>query len=429
MNQSNMQVDLSNKVVLCYDYGNYIEIAMRLARDFGKVYYFCDWQSAYPKYDPYVVGDGINEILPNFHHIHSIWEVYDEVDLWYFPDLYQSDFQQWLKNQGRLVFGACYGEGLELQREKLKVLLSELGLSVNEYQPIEGLNNLREHLMQTENVWIKTNIFRGSMESFFHKRYELSKPRLDRFEHTLGVYKDRQHFLVEQNIEDSKDFAAELISIDGNYTDLILAGMEKKNEAYLGVIIDYHKLPKQLKEINTKLSPILKEYGYRGAFTPECRLTKDKKAYLLDPCCRAAQPPTSLTLELYDNFSEIVWLTANGVKPIIRTKYKYGGQLIIKSEYSQKEPQAIYFPEHIRDYVKIKNLCIQDGVWYYIPQEHDMSEIGGVVGMADTIDGAIYECIENAKLIEGDGVYIETDSLEKAKKEIQELKEYGINFF
>ena len=84
--------DLSDKKILFIDFGNYIKVAMRLAREdgFGTVYYYCNWQSAYPKYDPYVVGYGIDTILPNFKQVHSIWDVYNEVDGFCFPDFRQS---------------------------------------------------------------------------------------------------------------------------------------------------------------------------------------------------------------------------------------------------------------------------------------------------------------------------------------------------
>lgn len=420
---------LKDKTVLISDRGNYAEVAMRLARDFGRVYYYCDWKSAYPKYDPYVIGDGIDTIYPNFHHTHSIWDVYNEIDLFYFPDLYDGDFQEWLRNQGKLVFGAGKGEHMELHRYDMKMLLDDLGLPVSPGIQIVGLDNLREFLQNNRNMWVKTDMLRGSMESFFHIRYELSKPRLDRFEHTLGIYKDRQIFLVEEPVEDSIDFAADMIVADGLYPAKTLAGVEQKNKSYIGVMADYYQLPKSIRRINDKLSETLRRYQYRCAFSPECRVTKSGKAYLTDPCCRHGHPPTSLQLEMIDNFSEMAWMTATGEKPEIFSTHKYGAMLVIKSEYAQKEPQAVYFPESIRDFVKIKNLCIQDGINYFIPDDHDMNEIGSVIGMGSSVNDAISMCAANAKLIEGDGIDIDIDSLQDAKKEIKTLPDYGINIF
>lgn len=413
------------------DFGNYLPAAMRLAREdgFGKVKYFCNWQSAYPKYDPYVVGYGINTVLPNFEQVHSIYEMMSDVDIWVFPDLYYGDMQEWLRDNGHLVFGAGRGENMELHRDKMKSHLKELGLAVNDNETIEGLDALREHLKENKDLWVKTNMFRGSMESFHHDEYKLTKPRLDRFEHTLGIYKSRQIFTVEKPIEDSVDFAIDMITADGKYPLKSLMGVEQKNCSYVGVFTDISKAPKGILDINDKLSKTLRQYQYRMALSLESRITKDGTAYLLDPCCRLPEPPSSLYIEMYDNFPELVWQVANGDTPEIKSKYKYGVELVIKSEFSTKEPQAIYFPDEIRDFVKIKNLCIQDGIYWYVPQEHEMAEIGAVIGMANTLKEAKKQCVDRAKMIKGDGIFIEIESLDRADKDIDQLVKFGIKIF
>jgi hypothetical protein len=795
------------------DFGNYIATAMRLAREdgFGKVKYFCNWQSAYPKYDPYVVGYGVNSILPNFEQVHSIYEMMPDVDVWFFPDLYYGDMQEWLRDNGHCVFGVGRGENMELHRDKMKVHLKELGLSVNEWESIEGLDNLRNHLQEHNDLWVKTNMFRGSMESFHHDEYKLTKPRLDRFEHTLGVFKSRQIFIVEKPVNDSIDFAIDLITADGKYPKKSLMGVEQKNcyddqtevltdggwklfkdldkseliftldisdtrhirseyqkptdhicsfyygdlisiekesvslmvtpnhnvlvadgiqnenaeivnwpkrvkgdeyiqtsfkrgkrvlrlqqikdvvdrnkrfsllqpkhtyltnkkrnayisigkhsmgkvmfarfmgiflsegyvrkrknkndngtcyhvnisqykyklevkeilnsmpfkwteiragfdcydsdlgeyllkfgkayekyvpdwikesapmvinafldayclgdgtlsykkknirkdspvyndnytfrsiasrqfhtssfkmandlqelivkvgnvavsnvaksyynetdncdylmyvvsekminrknlifpkdinytpyngnvycvtvpnsiimirrngksmwcgnSSYVGVFTDINKAPKALLDIHDKLSNTLSQYQYRMALSLESRITKDGTAYLLDPCCRLPEPPSSLYIEMYDNFPELVWKVANGNEPDIKSQYKYGVELVIKSEFSTKEPQAIYFPDEIKNFVKIKNLCIQDGVYFFIPQEHEMSEIGAVVAFGNSLKEAKKLCIERAKMIKGDGIFIEYESLDRADKDIEQLVKFGIKIF
>lgn len=423
---------LKNKTLGYVEFGNNIDIAMRLAREsdgFGKVKYLCNWQSAYPKYDPYVVGYGINSILPNFEQVHSIFDMMADVDIWVFPDLYMGDVQEWLRDQGHLVFGAGRAENLELHRDRTKLHLQELGLPVNDWQSITGLDALREHLKDNKDLWVKTNMFRGAMESFHHDEYKLTKPRLDRFEHTLGIYKDRQIFTVESPVNDSIDFAIDMITADGKYPLKSLMGVEVKNQAYVGVFTDVSKAPKGVIDIHDKLSKTLRQYQCRGFMSLESRITKDGTAYLLDPCMRAPQPPSSLYIEMYENFPQLVWDTANGDTPNIQSKYKYGVQLIIKSEFSTKEPQAIYFPDEIKEFVKIKNLCFQDGIYWYVPQEHEMSECAAVIAMGNTLKEAIDLVKKRAKLIKGDGIYIEIESLDKALKDIENLSKFGVRIF
>jgi hypothetical protein len=180
-----MNPQLKDKTLGFVDFGNYLEVAMRLAREkdgFGKVLYYCNWQCAYPKYDGHSVGDGIDSILPNFKHVTSIYDIMPEVDIWVFPDLYMGDIQEWLIEQGHLVFGAVRGENMELYRDKMKVHLKEVGLKVNDWTPHDGLDNLRAHLKDHPNLWVKTNKFRGSMESFLHEDYDMSTQK------STGIY-------------------------------------------------------------------------------------------------------------------------------------------------------------------------------------------------------------------------------------------------
>lgn len=427
-----MNPQLKDKTVAFVDYGNYIEVAMRLAREsdgFGKVLYFCDWRCAYPKYDGHAVGDGVDSILPNFKHVTSIYDIMPEVDVWVFPDVYMGDVQEWLIEQGHLVFGAVRGENMELYRDKMKMHLKELGLQVADWSPLTGLDDLRSHLKENKDLWVKTNKFRGSMESFYHEDYDLSVARLDRFEHTLGLFKNRQTFTVEAPIKDSVDFAVDLITSDGKFPLKSLMGVEQKDKSYVGVFADLSKAPKGIIEIHQKLAKTLRTYHYRMALSLESRITKDGTAYLLDPCCRFPQPPTSLYIEMYDNFPQLVWDVANGETPNIQSKYKYGAQLILKSEFAKTDFVRVKFPEKIQNFVKIKNLCIEDGMWNFIPQEHDMSEIGAVIGMGNTLKDAKQMCIKNAEMVTGDGVFWDKTTLDAADRDIEQLVKFGIKVF
>lgn len=423
---------LKDKTVCVVDYGNYIEVAMRLAREdgFGKVYYYCNWQCAYPKYDGHAVGDGVNIILPNFQHVTSIYDVMPEVDLWVFPDLYYGDLQEWLLSQGHLVFGAVRGEDMELYRDRMRNHMTELGLQVAPWAQLDGLDNLRAHLKENKNLWVKTNKFRGSMESFFHEDYDLTESRLDRFEHTLGLFKNRQVFTTEDPIKDSLDFAIDLLTADGKFPVKALMGVEQKNASYVGVFTELAKAPKGIIEIHQKLEKTLRHYHYRMALSLESRITKDGTSYLLDPCCRFPQPPTSLYIEMYENFPEVVWMVANGDTPELSSKYKYGVQIVLKSEFAKKEFIRVKVPEEIRNYVKIKNLSIDvNGMWNYIPQEHDMEEIGSVIGMGNTVEEAKKQCIKRTDMVTGDGLFWEKDTFDAADKDIEKLKKFGIKIF
>ena len=55
-------MDYSNKTVCVLDQGLFVELAVTLAKVFGKVYYWFPWQSAFPKSNSLLVGKGIPNV-------------------------------------------------------------------------------------------------------------------------------------------------------------------------------------------------------------------------------------------------------------------------------------------------------------------------------------------------------------------------------
>lgn len=418
--------ELNDRTVLVIDYGNFFPVAERLARDFGRVLYYTPWETAFPKYHSYVIGTGV----PGVERVYSLWKYFDQVDLFYFTDLYYGEFQEWLRGMGKTVYGPGRGEEMEIYRDRMKSLQRSVGLPLNSYEVVRGLDGLREMLQDSDDKYIKTNLMRGHFESFHHIEYDLTKPVLDEWEHVLGIYKNEEIFIVEDPIEAIAEIGYDGWSIAGNFPAKALFGVEIKDCAYCGVVLPYDKFPKMLLDINQKLSPIFREYDYRGPYTNEVRIGVDRAGYLIDQTCRHPEPPTCLQLEIYDNYSEIVWDIAHGLVPQIKNKYKYGAQIVIKSDWARTEPQAIYFPPQYKNFVKIKNLAINEGVSYFIPQPGiEMEEIGAVIGLGNTLEAAIEQAKTIAKEVKGYCVECNIDGLSKAEAEIDKLKKAGIRVF
>jgi hypothetical protein len=74
--------------------------------------------------------------------------------------------------------------------------------------------------------------------------------------------------------------------IDGKFPKGAMTGVEVKDEAYLMKVTSYANCPSR-SERQREAQAALKRYGYRGFISTEVRCTKDGKAYLIDPCCRA----------------------------------------------------------------------------------------------------------------------------------------------
>lgn len=59
MAQTGNKYNLKNKTVIVYDRGNYVEVAIRLAKEFGRVLYYMPSSSPFATFDSYVIGTGI----------------------------------------------------------------------------------------------------------------------------------------------------------------------------------------------------------------------------------------------------------------------------------------------------------------------------------------------------------------------------------
>lgn len=405
-----------NKTIIFFDYGNYTYLAERLAEDFGTVYYYTPYQTSFPKYQNQIVGTGLKNVI----RVYSFWEMLPEADIIVFPDLFQGDLQNYLRDEGYNVFGSFGAEELEILRIEAKDRLKEAGLPVGEYEVVHGLDELREKLKQKSDVYVKMNGYlRGQMETWHHENYDLSKPVLDEMEHSFGVAKNAEPFIIEKPIDCLGEVGWDGWIVDDKFPESIMCGYESKDSCYLGVKINYNDLPEPIKICNEKLKSVFEEYGYAGFYSNEIRIEKETGTpYLTDFTCRTPEPPGSIYTCIYTNISDIIWGVAHGKMVQPEYKGKFGVQLIIKSDWAQDEPQAIYFPEEIRPFVKIKNHAIVDGVDYYVPQNTGMKEIGALVFSSEILDDAVLEIKYMAKKIKGYGISLDADILDKAKEKI-----------
>lgn len=417
--------NLKDKVVCVFDYGNYIGIAQRLAKDFEKVYYYNPFViNGFPEHNPVDIGRGIKEIIKIYD-----WEDYfEEIDLFVFPDLYFGGLQELLRRQGKLVFGSGKAQVMETDRGQMKRLQTELGLPINEYLEVEGVYELENVLRSAEDKYIKSSL-RGDSETFHHTNYALSKEELKSMKHKMGIFDKKEKYIIETPIESIAEIGIDTMTADGLFLEQSLTGIELKDVGYYGRIVRYDRLPKQLKLVTDKLAPVFQSYGFRGAYSNEVRVDKKLDGYLIDQTMRFPSPPTSLMMVMYENFSEVIWSIANGVIPKLKYKYEHGVQFIIKSELGLTEPVALQFPMEYKDYIDIKNLVIDDdGTYYYTPNGVPMKEIASVSGVGNNMEQAVKMAKEISETIKGFDIKINTDCIDDAKKQIGDLNKNGIRF-
>lgn len=419
--------DLSSKVCLVRDNGLFSEIAVTLSKKFKHVYYSTAWESHSPRKIDLLSGQGID----NVERVDDIWEVVhkhspDEL-LCVFPDVFHAGLQWQLSDMGYRVWGSRKGDQLELQREDAKQLFKQVGLAVGPYKVIKGVDNLRKHLKEHDRLWVKLSFTRGDMETWFHENYVLSEAKINKIQYDLGANGKAAEFILEEPIEQAVEIGYDGYSVDGEFPSAACVGLEIKGKSYLGHFVKSEAMPAQLLEINRAMAPALREFSYRNFFCVENRITEDGKAWMLDPCCRFGSPPSELLQMLYSNLAEIMWEGGGGkcIDPV--PAGKWGAELVIHSSWAEKEWQAVQFPPELRDHFKFRNFVIdEDGEYHIMPQSVQMTDVGAVVAVGDTMKEACDRVKEIAKEIQGMGLETEPHALDSAGEEIEKLKSFGV---
>lgn len=419
---------VKDKTILCVDNGLFFEFCLKLADHFKKVYYYVEWKDAYPGMAKAVLGtewrngkqldtfDG-----KNFERIENLYDYLDKVDEVFFPDVYDGDMQQFLLDKGMAVAGGMKGEELELERWDTKQHFKRIGMDVQPIQRIVGIDNLHNYLKDKENKWVKISKYRKQFETFHHKRYELSRPILDKIQSEMGPMGQIAEFIVEDNIEADVEEGIDCYTVDGKFPNYAFAGCEIKDAAFAGKFFRYGDLSEGVREVNKQVSPILRDYGYRGFFSTEVRTTKDNKHYFIDPCCRLGSPPNEVYQEIYANLGDIIWNLGQGkvIDPIPTAKY--GMEALIHADSMLNTHQAVHFPDEVRDKVKLRNVLKIDGK-YYTLNLHGLPEVGAIVAVGNSLEDCKKQIEKVAEVVEGHGLDIKIDKLDEAIEEFNKME-------
>lgn len=421
-----MTMEPKDTTVLVYDNGHNIEVAIRLSKDCKRVLYYTSWsQGGFPERNLYEIGRNI----PGIERVENFWESVDDADVVMFTDIYTADIQDYLRKQGKKVWGGVYGEELELHRDKLKELLDAIGMDVNEYKIVKGVTALEKELEKEDDVFVKLSMFRGLSESKHWLGKDLTNHWLLDVKHKLGALGEQQEFVIEKPIESKVEAGIDTYCIDGKQPTIVMAGLEIKDQLYGARMVKYDTLPNEIKGINDKLLPILADFSYRQFISTEVRITKDK-AYLIDITTRCPEPPGPLHQLMWKNYSQIIISGANGevIDPLFDEEY--GVEIIMKSDNAEKNFQPIMFPEKYRDNIKLKNFTIIDGTYYVIPIPLELQEIGSVVATGNSLDDAMNNAKSIIGGIKGDGLEFHVEKFDgELKEEIAEMGKMGLDFF
>ena len=407
-----------DKTVCVYDNGLFTSLAQTLGLQFGRVFYHSPWVQSFPLGNATILGRGIANVV----RIDSIWPVLEDIDLFVFPDIYDGPLQVYLRSIGKRVWGSGLAESLEFNRVKQKRWLKDIGLPVAPYRAIKGTIDLRRHLQRNDDQYVKISVTRGDMETFHAKTYPLIEPRLDELEHALGAKKNITEWVCEDAIDTEIEVGYDGFTIDGQYPQHSLFGIETKDAGYIGQVSSTAAMPRGIGYVNSKLSPLFRDLKYRGFWSSELRIARDGTPYLIDPCCRMASPPGELYQYLIENLADVLWNGAGGMVLEPKFRHQWGAQLILTSDWAEHGWQPIDFPNEISEHVKLHYLTVIDGKQYFVPQPIKFPHIGAVVAGGATKQEAINTVAAIAEQVQGYDVRFNIHALEEAAAGMEQLR-------
>lgn len=421
-----MITDVSKATVLVVDHGCSVELALRLAEDYAKVYYCPGTSSAYPTMAEERVGEGFKEI----EVIASPFKVLDKIDLAVFPDVNDGPLQVHFAEKLQIpVWGSRLAEQLEIDRVFMKELMAKLKLPLGEWDEVEGITALREYIRKHPDIYVKMSRYRGDWETTHYDTYDTAKNDLDKFEHRMGLFAEVAKFECENPLKDKIEFGRDNFTVSGKWPKRALIGIERKDMGYAGVVKDDDDLPEYVHRFDTAMEPVFKRLHYNGDVSTEIRVGRDKIPFMIDLCARRPNPPGYLMMEHTKNISKVILMGSQGVLIEPEFASKYGVEVIIYADAaSEGDPVTVEFPEDIRQFCKFRNLIKIKGRYQIQPGRLHYPQVGSVLGLGDTLKEAQEMAEEVADEVKG-SVKINLNALEEAQKEIEKAKEMGLNIF
>jgi hypothetical protein len=418
-----MNLKATSEVKCCIiDTGCFVHVARRLGREFAKTYYWTPWETSFAHFRDAIIGDGYEEII----RLESIESVIDECDLFVFLDIGYSDLQKRLVKMGKAVWGCRDADELEARRGKfLQVLEQQTDLPVPKFEKIKGLTNLRLHLKDHPDRYIKVSTYRGDFETCHFRSMDEDECLIDKWAVMLGPLKEHFNFFVYEPIKTEIEDGIDTYCVDGQWPETVIHGMECKDAAYIGTFQKFADVPEEVRCVNEAFSPILASYGYRGMFCTEVRITKEGESYFIDPTCRFPSPPSQIICEMYGNLGDIVWQGANGILVEPEQVAQFAAQAIFHID--RDEWGVFPIPEELDPWVKIGFSCRIDGNVCVSPDPTGVAEIGWVIGIGDTMEEAIEHLRENKDKMP-EGVHVKFECLAELLKEIHTANEKGMEF-
>ena len=404
--------DLHLRVV---DKSLFLPLARRLARDVKKVTYWSPCERAFP-----TVLDAIGDGFPDIERVNSYLEGEDEVDAFVFPDTGMENEQADLAARGFPVWGSRGGCELELKRGLFLDTLKNLGMEVPDFEKIKGITNLKLHLRELEDKWIKISGHRGDWETFHWRSWAEDENELDAKAAHLGPFRELITFYVFDPIETDVEDGCDAYCIDGQFPSLFIHGLEAKDKALVGAFQPLADLSPEIRQVIEAFGPLLGEYSYRNFFSTELR-----EDCFIDPTCRAGSPPSQVQAEMIGNYAEIIWQGAHGELVEPEPAAKFGVQALCRFKRDRENWVYVKVDDELDRWLKSTHCMFHDGMLCLPPGEYVTGCEDWLVGIGDTFEEAITHLKHNIKLLPA-GAECDPTQLCELLREAEQAEEQGM---
>lgn len=411
------------RLYLVQDKGLYVHQSEALSED-GKhrVVYHTPWETKDPHFRDYVIGKGFGNLEKTLYPE----DFYEKADCIIFWDVSGNSLCNFLRKvyPNKSIWGSGLGERLENDRVLLKEWCAELGLPVNKYEVVKGVDNLRKYLKNNKDKYVKVNIFRGDMESFYSPDYDSIESVLDELAVTLGSSKNEYDFIVEDKIDTDVEAGADVIFNGTKFLSPMFCGYELHKNLYVAHVVD--ELPAPLMETLDAFTPLLQKMNYRGALSTEEKIVSEKEHYFIDACMRLPNPLSALYPVMIENWADVVYNVGLGkdIEPKIR--YKYVGAFGLTSLAAKEIFVKINIDKGHENDVRYQMVTGRDDKIYSIP---GWEVVAILVAGGNTIDEVLQKLKDNAKYVNAH--FLDKDPLQgidMIKEVIKNGEKVGIKF-
>jgi len=440
MEDSKLTADLSRESILTVDYGYYMEMARALGcKDgFATSMYGTHWHSYSPTPDRAFMGYGMEGLM----HVEEVSDCIDMADVIAFFDVGDYSLQRRLRRQGKKVFGAAGSEIIELDRVIFKDILKQAGLATPPFEVILGIDALRKHLQENNDLWIKGDSkWRGLKETWYHEEYETSYSTIDELAFRLGCFRNAvdmpsppARWVCESpwpGIESGADY----FYSGGRVLPIGTYGFEEKNEGYICKAMPVEKMPFAVRNVQEKMGAFHAGCNTSGGASTEVRVLcedmygyKTGEGYFLDATQRIGSPPAEIICGLYKNLPQIVRACAYGEMITPAPIAEYAAQVVLMSDIALNGNCPVTVDAGFEGSVRFRRQCVLDGVINIIPMNED-EIIGSAVGYGRTKEEAQDKALEAADHVHCKELFYNAAVFERNLCETLEIaKELGLDF-